>query len=56
MNLITTASNEGDAVLDPFMGCGSCGIACRGLNRKFIGIEKDKEYYDEAVNKLKISN
>tara|TARA_R110001632_G_scaffold14473_1_gene48758 strand:- start:501 stop:1361 length:861 start_codon:yes stop_codon:yes gene_type:complete len=56
MNLIETASNEGDVVLDPFLGCGSCGIACRSLNRKFIGIEKDKQYYDEAVNKLKISN
>lgn len=51
MNLINTASNEGDVVLDPFMGCGSCSIACKDLNRKFIGIEKNKEYYDEAVNK-----
>tara|TARA_R110000787_G_scaffold195448_1_gene306909 strand:+ start:90 stop:932 length:843 start_codon:yes stop_codon:yes gene_type:complete len=49
INLITTASNEGDVVLDPFMGCGSCSIACKGLNRKFIGIEKDKHYYEEAL-------
>tara|TARA_R110000822_G_scaffold236518_1_gene367106 strand:- start:479 stop:1354 length:876 start_codon:yes stop_codon:yes gene_type:complete len=48
INLISTASNEGDVVLDPFMGCGSCAIACNGLNRDFIGIEKDINYFNEA--------
>ena len=48
INLINTASNEGDVVLDPFMGCGSCAIACNGLNRDFIGIEKDINYFNEA--------
>ncbi len=55
-NLIKTASNEGDIILDMFMGCGSCAIACNKLNRKFIGIEKNKEYYDEAKNKIKSNN
>ncbi len=47
-NLINTASNENDVVLDMFMGCGSTLIACTKLNRNFIGIEKNKEYFDEA--------
>lgn len=51
-NLIQTASNEGDTILDMFMGCGSCAIACKKLNRIFIGIEKNKEYYNEAKNLL----
>tara|TARA_R110000737_G_scaffold202747_1_gene221905 strand:+ start:1342 stop:2211 length:870 start_codon:yes stop_codon:yes gene_type:complete len=52
LNLISTASNEGDVVLDMFMGGGSTGIACKNINRKFIGIEKDKKYYDEVKNLL----
>lgn len=46
--MIENSSNEGDIVLDPFMGAGSTGIACKYLNRKFIGIEIDKKYYDIA--------
>ncbi len=53
LNLISTASHEGDTILDMFMGCGSTGIACKKLNRKFIGMELNKEYYDECVSKLK---
>ncbi len=44
--LIKTYTNEGDLVLDNCMGSGSCGIACKNLNRDFIGIEKEKEYFD----------
>tara|TARA_R110002051_G_scaffold230865_1_gene292863 strand:- start:3 stop:866 length:864 start_codon:yes stop_codon:yes gene_type:complete len=50
MNLIETSSNEEDIVLDMFMGCGSTGIACKKLNRRFIGIEKDEKYYNESIN------
>lgn len=39
-------------VLDPFMGSGSSGIACVNLNRSFIGIEKEKEYYDIALKRI----
>jgi len=53
-NIINTSSNEGDTVLDMFMGCGSTGIACNSLNRNFIGIEKNKEYFDEAFNIINI--
>lgn len=49
---IANSSHEGDIVLDPFMGCGSAGIACNELNRRFVGIEIDKEYYDKACKKL----
>jgi len=42
-------TKEGDIVLDPTMGSGSTGVACKNMNRKFIGIEKDKTIYDIAV-------
>lgn len=51
---IKTWTNEGDTVIDPFMGSGTTGIACDKLNRDFIGIEINKEYYDLA--KERISN
>lgn len=51
-NLIKQYSNEGDLILDFTMGSGSCGVACKNLNRKFIGIEMDKGYYDIAVKRI----
>lgn len=42
---IINSSNEGDIVFDPFMGSGSVGIAALKNNRRFIGIEIDKEYF-----------
>ena len=50
--LIKTSSNEGDIVLDCFMGSGSTGVACVNTNRKFIGIEKDGKYFDLAYNRI----
>lgn len=50
--LIKTYSNEGDTVLDCCMGSGSTGVACKDTNRAFIGIEKDKEYYDIAKKRI----
>jgi len=49
---IISWSNEGDTVLDPFMGSGTTGIACKHLNRGFIGIELDKDYYDIAKRRI----
>tara|TARA_R110001632_G_scaffold181648_4_gene301744 strand:+ start:4011 stop:4703 length:693 start_codon:yes stop_codon:yes gene_type:complete len=45
-------TKEGDKILDPTMGSGSTGVACKNMNRKFIGIEKDKDIYDTAVKRL----
>jgi len=45
-------SKENDVVLDPTMGSGSTGIACKNLNRKFIGIELNKDIYEVAKNRL----
>lgn len=39
-------------VIDPFMGSGTTGVACRQLNRQFIGIELDKEYFDIAYKRI----
>lgn len=49
--LIKYYTREGDIVLDPTMGSGGTGIACKNLNRKFIGIEKDEEIYKIAVER-----
>ena len=49
--LIKTYTNEGDTVLDNTMGSGTTNLACIKLNRKSIGIEKEKQYYDIAVRR-----
>lgn len=49
---ITNSSNIGDVVLDPFMGVGSTGLAALKNDRKFIGFEIDKKYYDIAEKRL----
>ena len=45
-------SKEGDTILDPTMGSGSTGVACKNMNRNFIGIEMDDEIYEVAVNRI----
>jgi DNA modification methylase len=49
---IISCSNEGDTVLDPFMGSGTTGVACQNLNRSFIGIEMDDGYFAIAKNRI----
>ena len=39
-------------VIDPFMGSGTTGVACVNLGRKFIGIEKEPEYFDIACQRI----
>ncbi len=53
-HLIRIASNEGDLVLDPFMGVGSTGVAALAQQRKFIGFEIDRHYFDAAVKRLAV--
>ena len=50
--LVENSSNEGDVVLDSFMGIGSTGIACKELNRNFIGIEIDEKYFNIAKERI----
>jgi len=50
--LINLASDEGDVILDPFMGSGSTGLAAKNTNRNFIGIEIDDEYFEKANSRL----
>lgn len=50
--LIENSSSENDVVLDPFMGIGATGVACKFLFRKFIGIEIDKKYFDFAKKRI----
>jgi DNA modification methylase len=51
-HLLKYFSNEDDVCLDFTMGSGSCGVACKTLGRKFIGIELNKEHFDVAEKRL----
>lgn len=50
--LIKSFTNEGDTVLDNCMGSGSTGVACKNLNREFIGIEKELTYFEIAKERI----
>jgi len=50
--LIKTYSDEGDTVLDFAMGSGTTGVACKSLNRDFIGIELDEGYFKVAKDRI----
>lgn len=45
-------SNEGDLVLDCFMGSGTTGVACKKLNRNFIGMEINETYFNKAKERI----
>lgn len=49
---IISWSNEGDTVLDPFMGSGTTGVACKKLGRNFIGVELDPDYFAIAKERI----
>lgn len=51
--VLLASTKEGDVVLDPFNGSGTTGIMCSMLNRKYIGIDKDKEYLDLTIKRYK---
>ena len=50
--LVKTFSNENDTILDNTMGSGTTGVACKRLNRRFIGIEKDEKYFKIAKERI----
>lgn len=50
--LLVTATFEGAKILDPFAGSGSTLLAARELSREFLGIERDRKFYDKIVKKL----
>jgi site-specific DNA-methyltransferase (adenine-specific) len=52
--LIKTYTNEGETVLDFTMGSGTTGVACKNLNRNFIGIEMDETYFEIAKKRIGI--
>lgn len=50
--LVKTYTLENETVLDFTMGSGSTGVACKNLNRNFIGIERDEKYFEIAKNRI----
>ena len=50
--LVRTYTNEGDLILDNCMGSGPVGVACVNLNREFIGMDDDEEYFDIATKRI----
>ena len=53
--MIKIATNENDIVFDPFMGVGSTGVAAIELDRRFIGVELDREYFEAAKNRINMT-
>ena len=53
--LILASSDEGDVVFDPFVGSGTTAVVAKKLGRKFIGIEKEKEYVATAIKRLEMA-
>jgi len=51
--LVTLGSRKEDIVLDPFMGSGTTPISCVTLDRKYVGIEREKEYFEIAKSRVK---
>lgn len=51
-DLIVNSTNEGDIVLDPFMGSGTTCVAAKRINRKYVGIEIEQKYFDIAEQRL----
>jgi len=54
--LIAIHSNENDLVCDMFMGSGTTGVSCINTGRRFVGIEKDDEYFEIAKNRIAVKS
>ncbi len=53
--MIEIATNKNDIIFDPFMGVGSTGVAAIELERRFIGVELDKDYFEAANNRINMT-
>ena len=53
--LILASSNSGDVVFDPFLGSGTTAVTAKKLGRRFIGIEREKEYAALALRRLELA-
>jgi len=51
-DILKIHSNEGDTILDMFAGSGTTGIACMEMNRNFIMIEKDENYFNISKKRV----
>lgn len=49
---VSAFSDPGETILDPFMGSGTTGVACAHLGRKFVGIERERKYFDIACKRI----
>lgn len=54
--LVKNSTRDGDTVLDPFMGSGTTGVACRHLGLNFIGFELSEKFFEIAKNRIKSEN
>ncbi len=54
--LILASSNEGDMVFDPFLGSGTTAVTAKKLKRRFLGIEREKEYVALALKRLDMAD
>lgn len=52
--MIENSSKEGEIILDPFMGSGTCAIACMRTNRHYLGFELDKKYFDLTNERIRM--
>jgi DNA modification methylase len=55
-HILNNIATEDKVVLDPFMGTGSIGLACKELNCKYIGFELEQDYFEICKNKLNNKN
>ena len=54
--IILATSNKGDTIFDPFIGTGTTAVVAKKLGRKYCGIEKEKKYYEAAIERIKETN
>lgn len=52
IRILLASTKENDLVLDPFCGSSTTGVACKMLNRRYIGIDNEKEYLDLSIKRL----